>query len=61
MQTLLRLPRVIEMTGLPKSSVYAAVKKGSFPPPVKIGERASAWQSDAVQRWIAQRVAGTTQ
>lgn len=38
---LLRLPKVIERTGLSRSSIYALITKGMFPAPVRIGERVS--------------------
>ena len=39
----LRLPEVINRTGLSKDSIYRLGKKGTFPKPIKLGERASAW------------------
>ncbi len=49
---LLRLPAVLTITGLKKSSIYAKSKKGTFPKPVKLGPRAVAWRSDEVNQWI---------
>ncbi len=43
---LVRLPKVLEALGIPRSSFYAGIKKGIFPKPVKLGERTSAWRSD---------------
>ena len=57
-QTLQRLPRVMETTGLKRASLYAKVKSGEFPKPVKIGARAVAWVSTDVERWVAQRIGG---
>ena len=50
---LIRLPKVEEKTGLRKSSIYGLP---SFPSPVKIGPRASAWVEEEVDEWIAARV-----
>lgn len=49
---LLRLPAVIEITGLKKSSIYIGAKKGTFPKPVKLGSRAVAWRSAEIEKWI---------
>ncbi|MCB1959628.1 MAG: AlpA family transcriptional regulator [Rhodocyclaceae bacterium] len=55
---MLRLPEVIGRVGLKRSSVYAGVRKGTFPKPHKIGPRASAWDSEDIDRWQAERIAG---
>jgi prophage regulatory protein len=49
---LLRLPAVLILTGLKKSSIYAKAQKGTFPKPVKLSSRAVAWRSDEVHQWI---------
>ena len=38
--TFLRLPEVQRRTGKSKSSIWAAIKDGSFPKPIKLGPRA---------------------
>ena len=53
---LLKLPEVVQMTGVPKSSVYWRVSRGEFPRPLKIGERASAWNSDEIDAWIVAKI-----
>ena len=52
---LLRLPKVIEATTMCKASIYRLVKKGEFPAPIKIGERAVAWKEEEVTAWIESR------
>lgn len=54
---LLRLPQVKLRSGLSRSEIYRRVALGTFPAPVKIGERASAWSSEEVERWMAARIA----
>jgi prophage regulatory protein len=56
-ETLLRLPAVESRTGLRKSAIYAGMKSGTFPPCLKLGARASAWPSSAIDAWIAERIA----
>ena len=56
---LLRLPEVLELTGLSKSSLYAMIKQKRFVGGVKLSERAVAWPSISVQEWIDQRIAAS--
>lgn len=51
----IRLPVVMDWTGLGRDSVYRLGKQGRFPRPHKIGERASAWLESDVLRWIEER------
>jgi prophage regulatory protein len=55
--SLLRLPRVRTYTGLSRSEIYRRVSAGTFPKPVKLGERASAWPSHEITAWIESRIA----
>ena len=52
-----RLPQVKARTGLCRSSLYRAIAAGDFPAPIKLGERASAWNAAEVDRWISGRIA----
>lgn len=54
---LLRLPAVMAAVGLSKSAVYAKIRSGAFPAPVKLGVRAVAWHREDVELWIAGRPA----
>ena len=53
--TLLRTKAVLERTGLCRSSLYAQIKIGTFPSPVKIGKRAVAWHISDIANWIKSR------
>jgi prophage regulatory protein len=53
---LIRLPEVERLIGLKKSSIYAGVAAGTFPPPIKLGVRAIAWPEKSVHEWIAARI-----
>jgi len=48
---LMRLPEVMSMVALRRSSIYGLIGKGPFPAPRKIG-RASVWSSAEAQQWI---------
>lgn len=52
---LLRLPDVEACTGLKKSTIYAAIRSGSFPKPVMVGARSVAWRAAEVEAWCASR------
>ncbi len=56
--SLLRLPAVIERAGLSRGSIYSRIPKGLWPPPVKLGERASAWPDHEISALNAARVSG---
>ena len=52
---IIRLPDVISLTKLSRSSVYALIKSGSFPPPIKLSQRAIGWRQDAITNWLDSR------
>ena len=52
-----RLPAVKFATGLSRSEIYRQIKAGTFPAPVKLGVRSSAWVSAEIVYWINQRIA----
>jgi prophage regulatory protein len=54
---ILRRPAVTRMTGLPSSSLYAAIARGHFPKPIKLGDRSVGWLSRDIAAWIEARAA----
>lgn len=52
----IRLPAVIDMIGMSKPTVYNMIKRGAFPAPIKLGQKASGWLVSEVQNWIAERI-----
>ena len=54
-----RLPKVMELTGLSRSSIYAALSKGTFPKPIKIGQRSIAWPESILIEWREERERAT--
>lgn len=48
MSTLLRLPNVRAESGLSKTTIYARIADGTFPPPVRLGPRAVAWPAHEI-------------
>ena len=49
----LRREKVEAMTGLSRSTIYALVRRGSFPKPLRLGPRAVGWRLADVRDWIA--------
>ncbi len=54
---LLRISEVRRRTGLSDSAIYRGVQSGTFPRPLKLTERSSAWVEAEVLEWIASRIA----
>ncbi|MDZ4290478.1 MAG: AlpA family phage regulatory protein [Hydrogenophaga sp.] len=51
----LRRPAVEELVQKKKSALYADIKNGLFPAPVRVGKRSVAWKSSDIATWQAQR------
>jgi prophage regulatory protein len=58
MTTLLRLPAVLERTGLSRSRLYELLNSQEFPRPVKLSARINAWPDSEIADWIAARIDG---
>jgi prophage regulatory protein len=54
---LLRLPEVIEITGLGRDTIYRYIRGGRFPRQRRISERASGWREDEIRAWVDSRPA----
>lgn len=55
----LRLPAVMKLTGLGRSTIYRMVADKRFPRPVRIASRAVAWRRADLDRWSESRPAVT--
>ncbi len=56
-QRLERIPQAAGRMGVSPSQVYREIKQGRLGPLVKLGPRASAVPAEAVDSWIAARIA----
>lgn len=52
----LRLPQVLDRTGLSRSTLYLRISEGTFPKQVSLGSRSVAWVESAVENWISRRI-----
>jgi prophage regulatory protein len=53
----LRRDAVERVTGLPRSTLYELMAKGTFPKPIRIGARSVGWLEDEVSAWVNTRIA----
>jgi prophage regulatory protein len=51
----LRLPEVIDRTGLSESTIYRLVREGDFPSPRKLGANAVGWKVSDYKEWSQSR------
>lgn len=54
---ILKRKEVEMIVGLGRSSIYAKVKDGSFPKPVKLSSRSVGWIQSEVQSWLENKIA----
>lgn len=54
-QLFLRMPTVIRITGLGRSTIYRLIADRKFPSPVRLGPRAVAWRRSDLDRWSEAR------
>ena len=60
-EKLLRLPQVEDATGCRKSTIYALMRTGEFPPPIRVTRRMVGWPESTIQAWIQSRIQGGAQ
>ena len=53
---IVRLPKVKEMTGLSRSSIYLRISENTFPKQINLGGRAIGFIESDIQDWINQRI-----
>jgi prophage regulatory protein len=56
LRSFLRLKQVKALTGMSRSWLYEAIRRGEFPAPIPLGARAVAWDSAAVADWQESRI-----
>jgi prophage regulatory protein len=56
-EVFLRKREVSRRVGLAVPTIYRKIQEGTFPRPVRLSERASAWPASEVDRWMRERVA----
>jgi prophage regulatory protein len=54
---IIRLPQVLQRTGLSRSTIYTLIKDGHFKAPISLGRRAVGWLASDVDEFIESRAA----
>ena len=52
-ERLIRFPEAIRRTSKSRAGIYAAINRGDFPKPVKLGPKSVAFVEAEVDAWIA--------
>ena len=56
----MRLPEVMNVTGLGRNTIYRRMREGSFPHQVKLGPNSVAWLQSAISEWMSTVVEDTS-
>lgn len=54
-----RLPQILELIPVSRSSWWAGVKAGRFPAPLKLAPKTTAWRAEDIRALIEKLGAGT--
>ena len=55
-----RQPSVCDTFGISRSALYRGIQSGLFPPPVKVGDRSSAWPDSEIELIARALIAGAS-
>lgn len=54
--TILRRKQVESRCGISRSSIYQGIKDGTFPAPIRLGNKSVGWIESDINNWIQQRI-----
>jgi len=49
---IIRLPTVVDRTGLSRATIYRKIQKGTFPKQIQISLRCSGWRESEITEWM---------
>ncbi|WP_082833092.1 AlpA family phage regulatory protein [Geobacter anodireducens] len=52
MERMIRLPEILNLTGVSRSTIWRWIKAGNFPRPVRMSPGTIGWRSSDVLGWI---------
>lgn len=58
MPAIIRIEELEKRIGVRKSSIYALIRRGEFPAPVQLLDRASGWLDSDIDAWLKSRPRG---
>jgi prophage regulatory protein len=57
LDSFLRLPDVLRVTGMGRAQIHHLVNKGVFPAPIKLSPRITVWSAAEIAAWQRDKVA----
>lgn len=51
-ERILRINKVLQLTGLTRSTLYRKMHQGTFPKQIKLSLRCAGWRESAVNSWL---------
>ncbi|KHN90547.1 phage transcriptional regulator, AlpA [Pectobacterium actinidiae] len=57
----MRLPEVLHVTGISRSTLYELSGRKAFPARVPLGGKNVAWVESEIHHWVAERIAARKQ
>jgi prophage regulatory protein len=55
---ILRMPELVRLVGVSRSTLFRWIRAGHFPPPLVLGPRAVGWPASQVSGWLLSRPRG---
>jgi prophage regulatory protein len=56
-EQILKLPDVIKVTGLARSTIYKLIGENRFPKQIKLTSFSSGWLKSEIEHWLNERIA----
>jgi prophage regulatory protein len=53
---IIKLPSVISISGLSRTSIYNRIEEGIFPKQISLGERSVGWVKSEILAWVDSRI-----
>lgn len=53
---ILRLPAVLERTGISRSTIYLMMSNELFPKSISLGDRAVGWIEEEIDIWLEEKI-----
>ena len=53
----LRIKALIDLTGMPRSTIYKYIAEGKFPKPIPLGIRNVGWLDEEIFAWLQRQIA----
>lgn len=53
---IIKLPSVINISGLSRTTIYNRIEEGTFPKQISLGERSVGWVRSEILSWVELRI-----